>query len=431
MTPGQPVSSQSISPASIVGEKRRNLWRSNPQRMAWVILLVAFSVFTFLAVSIPLTIRYTLQYATVAQDIHFNPTMGTILFYPARAREPIAITSARNDIGEGSRIETASYSTQGELGLTLVPDSDRVLGTIHLYSGTQLELLRVRRPRFESSIQPYYVRFRLNSGHIRLFTTNSEERLLLVEVETPHGQTLLGEGVYNFSVNAEYTEISVNAGKADLLHASGAAMAVSTGLRSRMSLNDPPSIPVTAQRNLINNGDFSQPFLNTWETTTVASENVVPGKVEVVNLDGRRVARFMRRGEADVHTEVGIWQPVNQDVNVYELLRLDLDVKIDFQSLQGAGWAGTEFPVRVEIDYTSIYGQDLKWGHGFYYRPPEPGWPLQGGEMIPRDRWFFYPSPNLFEVLKDTRPARINSIRIYASGHNYEAMVSGISLIVE
>jgi hypothetical protein len=422
---------RSIPSVPVTGEARSNLWRSNPERMAWVVLLTAFSVFVLLASSIPLGIRYTLQYATVAQEIHFNPTMGTILLYTPRAREPIAITSARSDIGEGSRIETASYSTQGELALMLVPDSDRSLGTIHLYTGTRLELLRIRRPRFDNSTEPYSVRFRLDEGHIRLFTTNTAQRTLLVEVETPHGQAILGEGVYNFSVNEEYTEISVNAGEADLRHVGGSAMVVSTGLRSRMSLAEPPSVPVTAQRNLINNGDFSQPWLNTWEITTVAGENVVPGRVEVMNLDGRRVARFVRRGEADVHTEVGIWQPVNQDVNVYELLRLDLDVKVDFQSLQGAGWAGTEFPVRVEIDYTSIYGQDLRWGHGFYYRPPEPGWPLQGGEMVPRGAWFFYPSPNLFEVLKDTRPARINSIRVYASGHNYEAMVSGVSLIVE
>ena len=35
------------------------------------------------------------------------------------------------------------------------------------------------------------------------------------------------------------------------------------------------------------------------------------------------------------------------------------------------------------------------------------------------------------ELLKDTRPARIDSIRIYASGWNYQSMVSEAYLVAE
>ena len=35
------------------------------------------------------------------------------------------------------------------------------------------------------------------------------------------------------------------------------------------------------------------------------------------------------------------------------------------------------------------------------------------------------------EVLAATRPAHIDSIRIYASGWNYEALASDVGLIVE
>jgi hypothetical protein len=35
------------------------------------------------------------------------------------------------------------------------------------------------------------------------------------------------------------------------------------------------------------------------------------------------------------------------------------------------------------------------------------------------------------EVLKDTRPARIDSIRIYSSGWNYQSMVSEVFLTAE
>ncbi|MEZ4635667.1 MAG: hypothetical protein R2873_27830 [Caldilineaceae bacterium] len=419
-----------IDAVATAAEEKPNLWRSNPERMAWVILLLAFAVFALLAVSIPLALQYTIRYATVAQEIQLNPTVGTILLYPPRANEPIAITAPRDDVSEGSRFE-AGLTTQGELSLTLNPNSSLAMGTIHIYQGTQLDLLRVRRPRFGQSDQPYRVLLRLNEGTIRLFTNSGQERPLLVEVETPQGRAELGEGVYNFTVNEDATDLMVSSGRATLHHEDGAPVSVTQGLRSVMGLTTPPSQPVAAQRNLIENGDLSRPLIDTWESYTVAEQNVQPGRVEIEEQDGRRVAHFVRRGGDSVHTEVGIRQQINEDVNVFESLRLELYTKIDYQSLAGAGYVSTEFPVRVEISYTDIYGKDLEWGYGFYYRDPDTGWPLNSGEKIPQSAWYYYSSPNLIDELKDTRPARINSIRVYASGHNYESMVSGISLIVE
>lgn len=425
---GQPLTQ--VSPVSVTVKGRSNLWRTNPERMAWIVLLASFATFVLMAVSIPLAIQYTIRYATVAQDVQFTPTVGTTLFWPPRASEPIAITAPRNDVVERSRFE-AGYSTQGELSLTLNPDSDQSMGTVHLYQGTQLDLVSVRRPRFAISPEPYRARLRLNAGTIRLFTNSGQERPLVVEVETPHGNALLSEGIYNFTVRAEETEVTVNSGQAIVNHVSGETRTVAQGLRSSMSANQPPSEPVASQRNLIVNGDFGQPLSTSWETFTVAEKDVVPGRVEIKEQDGRRVANFVRRGGDNVHTEVRIRQAIDQDVNVYEALRIELYVKIDYQSLAGAGFVGTEFPVRVEINYTDIYGKDLEWGHGFYYRPPDPGTPIYPSDQILQSAWYFYTSPNLINELKDTRPARINSISVYASGHNYESMVNGIGLIVE
>jgi hypothetical protein len=149
--------------------------------------------------------------------------------------------------------------------------------------------------------------------------------------------------------------------------------------------------------------------------------------------DGRRVAYFVRQGEDNVPTEVGIRQAIGRDVNVYDKLHLQLDVKLLFQSLAGAGYLSSEYPLRVEISYTDIYGKSgLTWGHGFYFRDPEnENWQIVGGEQIPPFNWYTYRSPNLMELLKDTRPARIDSIRIYASGWNYQSMVSEVYLVAE
>ena len=41
-----------------------------------------------------------------------------------------------------------------------------------------------------------------------------------------------------------------------------------------------------------------------------------------------------------------------------------------------------------------------------------------------------YESPNLFQLLKDARPARINKITIYAAGHDYDSRVADLALTV-
>ncbi len=50
---------------------------------------------------------------------------------------------------------------------------------------------------------------------------------------------------------------------------------------------------------------------------------------------------------------------------------------------------------------------------------------------MPLGVWYTYESPNLFEVLGDTRPARINSLTLYANGHDYESLAADVALTVQ
>ncbi|RME60108.1 MAG: hypothetical protein D6790_09840, partial [Caldilineae bacterium] len=392
-------------------------WRRNPERVAWVILLTAFALFIILSVSIPLAVRYVINYASVPMAARFEPTVGTVLLYPPKGGEPIAITAPKDEIPQGSQLVTTGEGTQGVLGLAADPESPDQLGAVHLYPGTTLELVRIQQPRFRASNQPYRMRLTLHEGRIRLFTNSGEERPLEVWVSTPHGRALLQEGSYTFTVTPERTDVSVSQGQAQLMDAQERTVVVGPGLRTWVTATDPPQEPVSAERNLIRSGDFSQPLLEHWETYSEAPY-VSPGTVDVEEQDGRRVAHFIRQGEDGVHTEVGIRQRIDQDVNGYDYLSIRLDVKLIRQTLRGAGEKSSEFPLRFEIAYTDIYGKDLTWGWGFYYRDPPPDWPLVGGEKIAPFVWYSYESPNLMELLADTRPARINSIRVYASGWN-------------
>ncbi|MBC7254701.1 MAG: hypothetical protein H5T66_01160, partial [Chloroflexi bacterium] len=52
------------------------------------------------------------------------------------------------------------------------------------------------------------------------------------------------------------------------------------------------------------------------------------------------------------------------------------------------------------------------------------------GLQIPQDRWFFYESDNLLEVLPISL-YKIVKVRVYASGWDYESLIADIGLIVE
>jgi len=412
-------------------EQPESKWRENPQRLTWMILLTSFAAFVFLAITVPFSIGYIVRYASVSQPALLEPTLGTLLLYENPHTEPMAVTEPRDDIAEGNRIVVADDSSQGTLGFTGVDGPDEILGSVQLYPNAVLDVEKVRRPLFARSSEPHRVWLRLEQGQTRIFTNTGDERPLEVRLETPHGVIDLDAGSFQVSVTEENTDLTVRSGAAQMTRTGDGEIAVRHGQRAWMTSEALAAEAVPAGQNLLRNGDFSQPMEDTWQSYVVA-ENVEPGSVRIIEREGRRVAYFIRQGEEEVPTEVGITQSIEQDVNVYDSLSLALDVKLLYQSLSGAGYLSSEFPLRVEISYTDIYGKELSWGHGFYFRDPEnENWKIINGDKAPAYVWHTYQSPNLMELLAETRPARINSVRIYASGWNYQSMVSEAYLLVE
>ncbi|MGD2207755.1 MAG: hypothetical protein PVH17_13350, partial [Anaerolineae bacterium] len=116
---------------------------------------------------------------------------------------------------------------------------------------------------------------------------------------------------------------------------------------------------------------------------------------------------------------------------------VSLDIKLNFQNLSGGGLLSSEFPVIIRLDYKDRWGNDQFWTHGFYYQN-QAGYPIASdpwgrpsGEKIPQGVWYPYESSNLLELLGDNRPAHMTGLTVYASGWNYDSLVSEIQLIVE
>ena len=416
-------------------------WREQPEQFAWLVILISFTIFAVLAFAIPIGVNYTIRYLPISQTARFAPAGESVwLLYVPKASETIAVTTPRDNIRAGDSIVATGDATQGTLNLVSDEEAadNHVLGSLHIYSGTKVEVLRLSRPFFKNwSNEPYQARLRLDAGQARIFTNSGNARPLSVQLETPHGTVQLASGSYQISVEEQQTDITVVSGQATLWREADKAQRVTvhTGQRGQMTTTAAPQQVAAATQNLLLNGDFTPPVLDSWNTTKDAEPEVALGDVFFSERDGRKVAYFIRQNEENQHNEVSIQQVIDKKVDVYNSLILQFDVNILFHNLPGAGYANTEFPLRVEIDYTDQYGKDLKWGYGFYYRDPEPPGPtlVVGGEQVPQAQWYTYRSPNLIAQLDQagTRPSRINRIRIYASGWNYQSMVSEVYLDAE
>lgn len=107
--------------------------RENPERLAWTVLLASFAVFLVLSISLPLTLRYWVEHATVRQNAVLDPTQGTILLYPPRSLEPIAISELRDQVAEGSIVEAGEGPTQATVRLISEGENDFALGSLQLF----------------------------------------------------------------------------------------------------------------------------------------------------------------------------------------------------------------------------------------------------------------------------------------------------------
>ena len=403
--------------------------RKNPERIAWTVLLAAFVVFCALVVGIPLGIRSFLLNATTAQDTQMQVIEGTVLVRKSNGGDPLGVTQAAV-LSPGDEVITdeTSWAT-----LDLFDRSHVIL-----YSDTNVELVETAARRFGLSDRPDRIMLNVTGGLVRVGVALPRERSTDFQIGTPHTTIRLEEGSYRIEVNNQGTEVTVARGQA-IVGREGVRMGLSQGTRTFVGLDGVPSDPLSAAQNLVENGDFQAPLSTAWLTNTVVLDPVVPPPaVEVVEEGGRRAVRFVQLQARDGdHTEAAVVQKLSRDVRDFVRLEVSFDVRLDLQSLSGGGLLSSEFPIIVRLDYKDRWGTDKFWTHGFYYQnqagypiAPDP-WGGLSGEMIPRAVWFPFESGNLLDLLGDNKPAQITGLTLYASGWNYESLVSEVQLIVE
>ncbi|HQA68852.1 MAG TPA: hypothetical protein PK801_11045, partial [Aggregatilineales bacterium] len=110
---------------------------------------------------------------------------------------------------------------------------------------------------------------------------------------------------------------------------------------------------------------------------------------------------------------------------------------VDEQSLSTCGQLGSECPMMMRMTYIDEQGVEREYIQGFYaYHDPSLDYPLTCDscraehERISLQSWYTFRSGNLLTVLPaEQKPAIIQQVRFYASGHAYRVYVSEIELL--
>jgi hypothetical protein len=398
--------------------------RRDSKRVAWLVLLSAFLVNCALAVGVPLTVRWYLINATVAHEATLEVIMGTVLVWEPGANTPMGVTSSTT-VREGSTIHTDSSS---RAFLSFFDNS-----TATLSFDTQARLVAMRSPRLALSNKPDSLHVEVSRGQANIGVALPVNGPREFRATSPHMAALLKEGSYSLKVTSDSSRTIVHLGAAEVT-SQGQTVALEQRERTTVSHGKPPSEPVAAAQNLLVNGSFVEDLSSGWQSYNEQGGDggEVDGEVSLVELPDTdsRAVRFFRTGSGGNHCETVIRQELNEEISdLATSISLYMEVSLLNQSLSGGGYLSSEYPLMIRLEYEDVYGSEGHWTHGFYYQNQDNN-PTMYGERIGHMTWFDYASGNILETIYP-RPARLNSLLVYASGWDYESMVTDISLVVE
>ncbi len=401
--------------------------RKNPERTAWLILSIAFSIFCTLSILIPTGMYWYSINATRALQPNVTSVRGTTLLHGPESDLSSSLIDGNNlDVEEGFEITTDDTS---QAIVTFFDDS-----SLTLYSNTSVVLNHVQEPRFWFSPKPTQVLINIREGRVRATSSRSREDLVF-DLTTPHSSIELGQGSFSIEVGEAETQVTNRLGQSTIIDGQEWVM-LYPGQRAIVKPDNSIDGPLPAEQNLIGDSNFKRPLGDQWQKYEIQPIEGVTTTVNIVNFQDRNVLTLQSQGKDNLHTETGVIYEVNKDVRDFQSLRLFAEVRLIEQSLAGGGTLGSEFPVMLHIAYDDINGEARDWFHGFYYKLPPDNYilynhPDNSSERVPRLIWYPYESVNLLTTLGPTKPAFIKSVRIYASGWIYESMVANISLLAQ
>jgi hypothetical protein len=420
------------------------------QRLAWIMLFVSFFACAAISVAVPVAASAYVQNATREMLISVQANRGTVGLDDANGvRRAVIAGEGPQVVAVQGRVLTDSTANATLLFSTV--DEETVVVRANVDSNTSLGIIEAASPRFALSSGERVIELELESGRLRLTVPSpllgaagaASPRDVATRLLTPHGQvTLLEPGQYTVSVDNQATEIIVEEGAASLI-AGAARLIVNPGERAAIPTGGIPEGPLSPQRTLIANGDFSEGFANWSEYTwRVELADQPAGRTTVTNVDGEPVLRFERGGIG--HADARLRQSIDQNVADFDSLQLAVTLRILDQSLGVCGVQGSECPLFVRIDYIDENGTNQVWLHGFYATGEVDDNTTPGAciscaviqsshDRVPLGQEYFFEVDLREELARQGAlpPRIIESVSLIASGHSFITEVIDVSLVAE
>jgi hypothetical protein len=399
--------------------------RRNPERVAWVFLLGAFTIFCFIVVGVPLGVRHYLLSAAHEQKALVESIAGTVVVEPPLGRGAIPLSK-----GQSMSVPAGTLVRADENAEAVVTFYDHSF--MRLFSGTTVRLDVMSAKQYQVSHLPNTIKLTLLNGHVQIGTAISLTAPLIFTVDTFQSLCALDpDGSYSLETNNLRTDIATYRGQA-AVQAQGQIVNLTERQRTSVEINQPPHTATSVARDLLTNGTFADPLSVGWRVFNDQGTDggTVDGTAEIVVDEGRRAVQLLRTGGDGNHCETGLEQTLNRALpDPISSLIVRATLKVRNQSLSGGGYLSSEYPLIIRLTYRDEYDNEAEWIQGFYYQNTANN-PTMYGLQIPQDRWYFYDSGNLLDMLP-VRPSKIVRLRVYSSGWDYDSLLSDIALVVE
>lgn len=430
-----------------------------PDRVAWIVMLTAFALFCTVTLSTVFGVYHYLFRSAVAMSATLQVATGTIGIVPGADPTVVAVRENRDLSNSITGISTDSLSQATILIRETLAEAEPVslLAAVTLQGDTQVTFNSASRPRFEWSQNPQYVLFSALTGELDVLVTGVGDRPFLMDIYSDdlysdkgvHVQ-IRSNGRYRLSATEDEVRLLNFAGDAAaffrdqasqrVLVRAGQEMVARIGARSlstRVMSND-----------VLKNGSFSllddsrATFaLADWQCR-VEQAQAPPGDYSLVRFDGRVGLRLSRFNNAQSNGEVRCTQTFEGDglpVSDFDSLRVMTTFRTNYQNLSVCGRAASECPLMLQVSYYDENSPSVRnWYRGFY--SADAASPdarkrcdtcIEDHVAINQGAWYTFDSDNLFNLIADERrPQRIKSVTFYASGHQFDTIVSEMILLL-
>ncbi len=430
----------------------------NPIRLAWGVLLVAFSVFCMICVASTLGVYFYFFQSSLSLESVLQVGRGTASVRAESA--PQEAESGTRRLGGGTTVRTDQIDLLSQALITFHDGryEEDLIASITLKGDTTVALMHATGPRFDWSQPMYYIELANVFGEVDVLIADDLQRDIQIILRTPDGieARLNASGRYTLNSTMTVVQLTNWYGRSVLIPSeSQTGLSIPEGQRGMLPLDSTEIQLMPSMDQLVSNGELETVISTTdsvtalpggWSCTNGPPNNPPKGRyVTAIAPDGRPSLRLVRGSGADsmgysrcIQTLYDEDGDVGVDVSQYDQLYLRATLYVDYQSLSACGTKGSECPLMVKIDYIDDSGRPGgEWIHGIYARlDPVTDYPLRcetcfSDHVFIREKtWYTYNSGNLFNILPpEIRPARVTGIVFYASGHDYDVYLDEVKLL--